>query len=90
MLSMLAESMELSASELAAPFDMSQPSASKHLKVLEEAGLVERRVDGRIHQFKLRAPNLAEAEDWLKRHTRFWAGSLRRLSKYAECHKDKR
>lgn len=89
MLSMLAGAKELSASELAEPFDISQPSVSRHLKVLEEAGLVERRIDGRIHQFRLCAPNLAEAEDWLRRHTRFWAGSLKRLSKYAESHQEK-
>lgn len=89
MLSMLAEGRELSASELAAPFAITQPSASKHLKVLEEAALVERRIEGRNHHFKLCAANLVEAEKWLTRHTRFWTGSLKRLSRYAALPADK-
>ena len=83
MLSMLADGKALSATELSAPFDISQPSASKHLKVLEQATLVERIVEGRTHNFRLLPANLAEAETWLARHTRFWAGSLKRLSRYA-------
>jgi len=63
-------------SELAAPFDMTLPGASKHLRVLERAGLVNRRIDGRIHRCTLNPRRLAEARLWLKLYQRFWDGTL--------------
>jgi DNA-binding transcriptional ArsR family regulator len=84
MLSMLADTEQLSASELAAPFAISQPTASKHIKVLEESALVERIVEGRTHNFRLRREALSKAESWLNRHTRFWAGSMGRLGRYVK------
>ena len=79
MLALLATRGELSAGELGKPFAIAQPSASKHLRVLEQAGLVTRRVDGRVHRFRLNPGPLAEAEDWIARHRAFWEGALDRL-----------
>jgi len=58
--------------QLAAPFDMSFPAASKHVRVLESAGLVRRKVQGRSHVVRLRAKPLAEASQWLRFYERFW------------------
>lgn len=82
MLSMLSRRGELTASELGAPFDISQPTASKHLRVLEEAGLLSRRVDGRIHRFRLVDRRLRDAEAWISRHREFWQGTLERLGDF--------
>ena len=75
MLRALAEG-ERSVGELAAPFSMSFAGASKHLKVLEKAGLVRRRVAGRTHYCRLEAARLAEAEAWLRYYERFWTKRL--------------
>jgi len=56
-----------SAGELGRQFRSAQPTISRHLKVLEEAGLVERRIDGRVHRFRLRQRPLKEAERWIAR-----------------------
>ena len=61
---------------LASPFDMSLAAVSKHLKVLEEAGLVERRSEGRTTVCRLRAEPLAEADAWLRFYERFWTARL--------------
>lgn len=61
-----------SVGELAAPFRISLAAASKHIKVLERAGLVQRRIQGRTHLCQLRAEALAEAEQWLQHYQRFW------------------
>ncbi len=66
--------------ELAQPLDMSLPGASKHLRVLEKAGLVERSVDGRIHQCSLRAEPMQEIEAWLSEYRTFWNESLQSLA----------
>jgi DNA-binding transcriptional ArsR family regulator len=58
--------------ELAAPFAISGPAVTKHMKVLERAGLIERRVQGRQHQCTLSTEGLKTAEDWLNFHRRFW------------------
>ena len=76
---MLAQQGALSANELRAPFDVAQPTISKHLKVLEQAGLVRREVAGRVHRFHLETAPLKEAEDWIGRHRTFWEGTLQRL-----------
>jgi DNA-binding transcriptional ArsR family regulator len=62
--------------ELAAPFDMSFAAASKHVRVLEAAGLVRRRIDGRAHLCALDARPLAAADDWLRRYEQFWTARL--------------
>jgi DNA-binding transcriptional ArsR family regulator len=58
--------------ELAAPHRMSFAAASKHVKVLEKAGLVRRRVEGRVHLCRLEAALLANADQWLRFYERFW------------------
>ncbi len=63
---------EHSVSELATPFNMSLAGASKHIKVLEGAGLVRRNVQGRTHVCQLEAARLAEAQEWLRYYERFW------------------
>jgi DNA-binding transcriptional ArsR family regulator len=62
--------------ELAAPFDMSLAAASKHVKVLERAGLVRRTVDGRTHRCALDAAPLAASSEWLRFYERFWTRRL--------------
>ncbi len=65
--------------ELAAPFEMSQPAVSKHLKVLERAGLVERDVDRQRRPARLRAEPMAAAVKWLEEFKRFWSSSFDQL-----------
>jgi DNA-binding transcriptional ArsR family regulator len=65
--------------ELAEPFDMSQPAISKHLKVLERAGLVSRSRDAQRRPRRLEAKPLAEATEWLERYRKFWEGNFHRL-----------
>ncbi|WP_159587017.1 ArsR/SmtB family transcription factor [Chelativorans xinjiangense] len=67
---------ERSVGALAAPFAMSLAGASKHVKVLEQAGLVRRRITGRTHYCRLEAERLAEAEAWLRYYERFWTRRL--------------
>jgi DNA-binding transcriptional ArsR family regulator len=62
--------------ELAAPFRMSFAAASKHVKVLENAGLVRRRVQGRSHICRIEPAPLAAAEQWLRYYERFWTKRL--------------
>ena len=75
---------EKSVGELASPFAMSLAGASKHVKVLEDAGLIARRRDGRTHLCSLQAAPLAEAERWLKQWEKFWAVRLDRLQELVE------
>jgi DNA-binding transcriptional ArsR family regulator len=70
---------EASVTELAAPFSMSQPAISKHLKVLERAGLVARGRDAQRRPRRLEAKPLAEANEWLEGYRRFWEGSFQNL-----------
>jgi DNA-binding transcriptional ArsR family regulator len=67
---------EHSVSDLATPFNMSLAGASKHIKVLESAGLVRRHVQGRTHMCQLEAARLAEAQEWLRTYERFWTSRL--------------
>ncbi len=83
-LSMLATGGPCSANEINAPFDAAQPTISKHLKVLEKAGLVRREVQGRVHRFHLEPAPMKQAEDWIARHEAFWQGTLQRLEGYLE------
>lgn len=70
---------EASVMELAEPFAMSQPAISKHLKVLERAGLISRSRDAQRRPRRLEAKPLAEATKWLERYRRYWQGNYRRL-----------
>jgi DNA-binding transcriptional ArsR family regulator len=65
--------------ELAKPFDMSQPAISKHLKVLERAGLISRGRDAQKRPCKLEATPLAEANDWLQKYREYWEDNFQRL-----------
>ena len=71
---------EHSVGELAAPFRMSFAAASKHVKVLEHAGLVRRRVQGRSHLCRLDPQPLAAADEWLRFYEQFWRSSLDALA----------
>ena len=75
---------EASVAELAAPFAMSQPAISKHLKVLERAGLVSRRRDRQRRPCRLEARPLAEATGWLVSYRRFWEQSFAGLDALLE------
>ena len=70
---------EASVTELAAPFAMTQPAISKHLKVLERAGLISRGRDAQRRPRRLEARPLAEASEWLRTYRRFWERRYRRL-----------
>ena len=70
-----------SAGELGRRFRSAQPTISKHLKVLEEARIVERKVDGRVHQFRLRRKALERASRWIARHQAFWEGAVDQLDR---------
>jgi DNA-binding transcriptional ArsR family regulator len=70
---------EASVMELAAPFAMTQPAVSKHLKVLERAGLVSRRRDAQRRLCRLEAKPLADATGWLEDYRRVWEGNFQRL-----------
>ncbi len=70
---------EASVAELAAPFAMSQPAISKHLKVLERAGLVSRGIDAQRRPSRLEARPLAEANEWLERYREYWEASFLQL-----------
>jgi DNA-binding transcriptional ArsR family regulator len=71
-----------SVAELAKPFDMSLPAISKHLKVLERAGLIVKGRSAQSRPRRLEAERLKEAVDWLDRYRRFWDQSLDRLEAY--------
>src|ERR1700756_2259385 len=73
---------ETSVSELAEPFEMSMPAISKHLKVLQRAGLIERGREAQWRPCRLAAAPLKEASDWLEHYRRFWEESLDRLDVY--------
>jgi len=72
--------------ELGEPFQMSFAGASKHVKVLESAGLVARRKAGRRQICTLKAEPLKEAEDWLRQWEKFWSVRLDRLEALVERH----
>jgi DNA-binding transcriptional ArsR family regulator len=75
---------EASVAELAEPFSMSQPAVSKHLKVLERAGLVSRGRDAQRRPRRLEGERLAEAAKWLEGYRRFWAKRYRKLDRLLE------
>lgn len=75
---------EAAVGELAAPFHISLPAVSRHLRVLEGANLIERRVDAQWRVCKLRAQPLKLAVDWIEHYRRFWEASLDQLADYLE------
>ena len=81
---------EASVMELAEPFAMSQPSISKHLKVLENAGLISRGRDAQRRPCRLEAKPLAEANDWLERYRKIWEGNFQRLDALLDAMKAER
>jgi len=70
---------QASVNEIAAPFDMSQPAVSRHLKVLERAGLIERDIDQQRRPARLNATRMALAVNWLKEFEIFWGASFDQL-----------
>jgi DNA-binding transcriptional ArsR family regulator len=76
--------------EIAAPFDMSLNAVSKHLKVLEAAGLVEREVQGRDHLIRFRGGPLRMVSDWVHEYQPFWNERLDRLQQYFTNKKGKK
>jgi len=80
---------EASVAELAEPFAISQPAISKHLKVLERAGLISRGQDAQRRPRRLEAKPLAEATEWLERYREFWEENYERLDALLEVMKTK-
>jgi DNA-binding transcriptional ArsR family regulator len=80
---------EASVLELAAPFDMSQPAISKHLKVLERAGLIARSRDAQRRPCRLVVAPLREATDWLERYREMWEARFQELDNLLEELKEK-
>lgn len=72
---------EATISDLARPYDMSFAAVSKHLQVLEAAGLIQRRVEGREHHLSVKPGQLAAAVDWLTHFMAFWEDSFEALEK---------
>jgi DNA-binding transcriptional ArsR family regulator len=70
--------------ELAQPFAMSLPAVSKHLRVLERAGLVRRTIDGRVHNCALDATPLEDADRWMAGYRTLWEDSLAALARFME------
>ncbi len=75
---------ECRVTRLAAPFSMSLPAISKHLRVLEKAGLVRRRRRGREHHLQIEAEPMQDALRWIEQYRKFWQGSLDGLADYLE------
>src|ERR671921_782819 len=73
---------EATVTELAAPFDMSLPGISKHLKVLEKAGLIERGREAQWRPCRLQAAPLRDVDEWMEQYRRFWEERLDRLGEY--------
>jgi DNA-binding transcriptional ArsR family regulator len=69
---------------VAKPFRVSAPAISRHLRVLEKAGLIRRKRRGRLHEITIRAEPLREAKDWLETYRRHWEANLDRLAEFLE------
>jgi len=80
---------QASVTELAKPFDMTLPAVSKHLKVLEHAGLISRGRDAQWRPCRLEAGRLRDVADWVERYRRFWEESFDRLDDYLRELQDK-
>jgi DNA-binding transcriptional ArsR family regulator len=75
---------ERSVGELAKPLPISLPAVSRHMRVLEDAGLVEYRVDRQWRRYRVRAQSLRDIEDWMEIYRSFWTASLDRLERMVE------
>ena len=75
---------DASVGEVAQPFDISLPAITKHLNVLENAGLISRRKEGRVRRCHLSPQPMQEAAEWISSTRSFWEGQLDRLSAYLE------
>ncbi|MFZ2281328.1 MAG: metalloregulator ArsR/SmtB family transcription factor [Prosthecobacter sp.] len=75
---------EATVGALAEPLQMSLPAVSKHLRVLEDAGLLKRRIEGRTHYITANPKPLREAVNWIERHRQMWEGSFDRLAALVE------
>lgn len=75
---------ECSVGELAEPFDMSMPAVSKHLRVLERAGLIAQRRDAQWRRCRINAGPLKEVSDWTERYRQLWEERLDRLDEYVQ------
>lgn len=75
---------ETSVSELAAPYEMSLPAVSKHLRVLEHAGLVTRKKNGRVHRCRLVAEPMKDAAKWIEHYRNFWEAQFDALEKFLD------
>jgi len=80
---------EATVSELAAPFDMSLPAILKHLDVLEGAGLVALKKEGRVQHCRLSARPMREASAWMNRYSTFWETQFDNLDRYLSASKSK-
>lgn len=70
--------------ELAKPFDLSLPAVSRHIKVLERAGLIRRTIDGRVHHCELEVESLRAVDQWLRHYRHFWDANLEALARHVE------
>jgi DNA-binding transcriptional ArsR family regulator len=70
--------------DLGRPYPISKPAVTKHVKALENAGLIRRERDGRFHRCVLVPDVLRRGEEWIEQHRRFWEGSLARLARHVE------
>lgn len=73
---------EHSIADLSAPFDISKSAVTKHIKVLEKAGLLKRTIDGRVHHCRLTVDSLHAASDWMAFYQKFWNNKLDALDSY--------
>ncbi|WP_136660432.1 metalloregulator ArsR/SmtB family transcription factor [Nitratireductor sp. XY-223] len=85
----LLEKGDQTAGSLAEPFNISKPAISRHLKVLEEAGVIERKIDRQFRSFSVRPQSLRSLDDWIGRYRRFWQTSFDRLEKVLQDNKEK-
>ena len=83
-LAQLARDGQASVRELAEPYDVSAPAISRHLRVLEEAGLIERQIDGRIHHLRLDSAPLDGAMKWIEKTRSFWESRFDSLARHLE------
>ena len=77
---------EASIAELARPFKVSAPAITRHMRILEDAGLLSRKKLGREHRCRLEQKRMKEAEAWLEHHRTFWNERLDALERYLEEH----
>lgn len=83
-LTRLAREGSASVTDLAEPFDVSLMAVSKHLKVMEEAGLIRREKDGRVHRCSFETRAIDAARDWIEEHRKYWEEQLDALARYLE------